>query len=76
MCIRDRDIRNLTDGDLKNLSSINEICGWTSNNDINNNHTEWVAVDLGTINRISEVVLYPSGIDANNNAYGCLLYTS
>ncbi len=64
------DIRNLTDGDLKNLSSINEICGWTSNNDINNNHTEWVAVDLGTINRISEVVLYPSGIDANNNAYG------
>ena len=29
-----------------------------------------MAVDLGTINRISEVVLYPSGIDANNNAYG------
>ncbi len=39
--------------------------GWTSYNDLKNNHTEWVTVDMGRVRDINIVDLYPRN-DAGN----------
>lgn len=60
----------LTDGDRINLSSAGEYCGWTSNNDINQNHQEWVSVDLGIRSRFDTLTVYPSVYREDSPGYG------
>ncbi|MFK7691364.1 discoidin domain-containing protein [Paenibacillus sp. HJGM_3] len=48
--------------------SINAM-GWTSYNDIKNNHTEWITVDMGNVRDINLVELYPRN-DAGNLGVG------
>ncbi|MFK7697057.1 DUF6528 family protein [Paenibacillus sp. HJGM_3] len=43
--------------------------GWTSYNEIKNNHTEWIAIDLGTAYKVSTVDLYPRA-DGRNAGLG------
>ncbi|WP_219639653.1 discoidin domain-containing protein [Cohnella sp. CFH 77786] len=43
--------------------------GWTSNNSLTSDHTEWITVDLGTTATITQVGLYPRN-DAGNAGYG------
>lgn len=39
--------------------------GWTSYNDIKNNHTEWIQIDMGKSYRIDTVDLYPRADGSN-----------
>ena len=43
--------------------------GWSSNNSLTSNHSEWVKVDLGASTSINQVVLWPR-IDGVNAGYG------
>jgi hypothetical protein len=43
--------------------------GWTSNNSLTTNHSEWVEIDLGTTQPVSQVILYPR-TDGSNAGYG------
>lgn len=47
----------INDGIISNLAAPNDL-GWSSNNSLTSNHTEWVMFDLGTAKSISEVDLY------------------
>lgn len=50
-------------------SSVAGKYGWTSNDSVASNHTEWIMVDLGTTATIGKVDLYPR-TDAGNAGYG------
>ena len=43
--------------------------GWSSNNSLTTNHTEWIIVNLGSIYQVSDVDLYPRN-DNGNIGYG------
>ena len=43
--------------------------GWSSNNSLTTNHTEWVQLDIGTTKDISQVKLFPR-TDGTNKGYG------
>lgn len=45
------------DGITSNLAAPNNI-GWSSNDSLETNHTEWIKVDMGSVKTISEVDLY------------------
>ncbi len=47
------------------ISSAAGDMGWTSNNSLTTNHTEWISVDLGENNSISRVDLYPRNDSGN-----------
>ncbi|MBQ8836367.1 MAG: family 78 glycoside hydrolase catalytic domain [Clostridia bacterium] len=51
----------LTDGDRENLRGTSEVCGWTSNNFVQFQHTEYVCVDLGAVYKINQVQVMPAG---------------
>lgn len=53
-------VNNLTDGDRYNQNG-RENCGWTSNNDLANDHEEWVEIDLGSPSKFDTVQLMPGG---------------
>ncbi len=57
----------IVDGQRSTIAGVS--CGWTSNNELPTNHTEWFIVDLGTAYIINKVNLYPrdDGIDAGQN---------
>jgi hypothetical protein len=50
-------------------SAVSGAMGWTSDNSIATNHTEWVTVDLGASNTVNKVDLYPRN-DSGNVGYG------
>ncbi|WP_146250255.1 DUF6528 family protein [Paenibacillus flagellatus] len=58
--------RAATDGLRTSTSS---SMGWTSYNDIKNNHTEWIQVDLGAVYTVNTVDLYPRA-DGKNTGLG------
>ena len=43
--------------------------GWTSNNTLTANHTEWIIINLGSVYQLHEVDLYPRN-DNGNVGYG------
>lgn len=51
----------LTDGDLTHTGTSGENCGWSSNTNLQSNHTEWVIVDLGAMYKFNRVSLMPTG---------------
>ncbi|MEF3305028.1 DUF6528 family protein [Paenibacillus sp. GYB003] len=58
--------RAATDGLRTSTSS---SMGWTSYNDIKNNHTEWIQIDMGGVYTINTVDLYPRA-DGKNAGLG------
>lgn len=50
----------LTDGNRTNLSN-GQYLGWTSNDLLNEDHTEWVIIDLGEISKFDRVHIMPAG---------------
>jgi alpha-L-rhamnosidase len=50
-------------------SAVAGAYGWSSENSLTVNHTEWVTVDLGVSNNISKADLYPRN-DGSNTGYG------
>ena len=50
-------------------SSVSGDLGWSSNNSLTTNHEEWLQMDLGLMQPISQVVLYPRN-DSGNVGYG------
>ncbi|MBQ7660550.1 MAG: family 78 glycoside hydrolase catalytic domain [Clostridia bacterium] len=56
----------LTDGDLNNFRGASEVCGWTSNENTQFNHTEYVTVDLGATYKIDRVEVMPAGAAKGN----------
>ena len=50
-------------------SAVSSPYGWMSNNTITVNHTEWVQVDMGASNTISQVTLFPRD-DGQNAGVG------
>jgi hypothetical protein len=57
---------NAVDG---KTSALTGAMGWTSNNSLAADHSEWVTVDLGSAQPISKVDLYPRN-DGDNRGYG------
>ncbi|MFC5403304.1 discoidin domain-containing protein, partial [Cohnella soli] len=43
--------------------------GWSSNNNLTTNHTEWVTIDLGALNVVNEIRMFPRN-DGVNAGYG------
>ncbi len=60
-------LQSVVDGNESTVSG--SSCGWTSNNNLSENHTEWVIVNMGRNNIISKIDLYPrnDGIDVGQN---------
>lgn len=56
----------LVDG---NRNSTSDSMGWTSNNNLTADHTEYVEIDLGAVNRVTTVDLYPRNNWASIGAY-------
>jgi len=57
---------NVVDGITTSTGS---SMGWSSNNSLTTNHTEWIIVDLGSLYQVHEVELYPRD-DNGNVGYG------
>lgn len=57
---------NVVDGETSSLSS---SMGWSSNNTLSSDHTEWITVDLGSEQVINKVDLFPRD-DGTNKGYG------
>jgi hypothetical protein len=51
-------------------TSYNSSYGWSSNSNVNADHSEWVTVDLGGNSLISHVDLYPRNESAAETGYG------
>lgn len=54
---------------LRQANDANPGSGWSSNNSLTANHTEWITVDLGALKEIDTVTLWPRG-DGANTGYG------
>lgn len=59
----------LTKANDGQTSSVSGAMGWSSNNSLTTNHTEWVQLDYGSNRTISQVKLYPRN-DGTNLGYG------
>ncbi len=59
-------LNNVNDG---RLTSTPSSMGWTSNTNLTSNHTEWLQMNVGSQQTISEVDLYPRS-DGINTGYG------
>lgn len=64
-------IAGINDGNIKNKSFEGEYTGYSSSDNVENNHTEWISMDLESNKTFNTVTLYGSTTDAsqNNNCY-------
>lgn len=66
-------LANATDGDRKNESPMGgEYAGFTSGSSPNTDHSEWLMIDLGSVQSVNHAVVYPSSslVDRKWLAYG------
>jgi glucan-binding YG repeat protein len=64
--------KNVNDGDRKNIGDAGGYFGWSSDSQINEDHEEWIAIDLGIKSRFDSMTIYPSSSTPTqkNNCYG------
>ena len=63
-------LSRINDGDVYNINKDNEYTGYCSNNNPGSNHSEWVKFDLGGMQRIDNVTVYPSCVSENGKMVG------
>jgi len=61
----------INDGNVKNENASGEYAGYSSSNDIANNHSEWISMDLGSNKTFNTVTLYGAtqNPSVSNNCY-------